>query len=99
MARRSLALSIVLAIAATSAAAAPVSPPPAQLAVQPPAPDERIPPPPGGPVTWLPGSWRWSGIAGAEWQWQRGRYVAWPPADDQPRATPDGRVGIGDGWQ
>src|SRR5271163_201142 len=104
MARWGLALPVVLALAAAATASAP----PAQLAAQPPAPEERVPPPPGGTVSWLPGSWRRTGIAGAEWQWQRGRYVAWPPAaaapeddrqDDRPRAIPDGRIGIGDGWQ
>jgi hypothetical protein len=75
-----LVLAALTVIAATSVVAANPIAPAAQLQTQPTAPEERPPPPPhnGGSVTWLPGQWRSTGIAGAEWQWEPGRYVAWP---------------------
>ncbi|MBI3513094.1 MAG: hypothetical protein HY060_03380 [Proteobacteria bacterium] len=96
-----LALATVLVVAATSGAAGSTIGPSAQLHEPPPAPTEILPPLPRdrGTVTWLPGSWQWTGIAGAEWQWQRGRYVAWPPRHTEPMldrwdGAPSGRVGI-----
>lgn len=67
------------------------SPPPTQVTVATPAPSapltvigappppqvEVIPPSPGGAV-WQAGHWRWTGVAGSEWQWVPGQYVV-PP--------------------
>jgi hypothetical protein len=49
----------------------PATPPQAQV--------EMIPPSPGGGAVWQPGHWRWTGIAGSDWQWVSGQYVI-PPA-------------------
>jgi len=91
-----LVLAAVIGIAGTSVAAASTIAPAAQLHAQPAAPEERAAPPPrnGGTVTWLPGQWRSTGIAGAEWQWDPGRYVAWPAdrsaaAIDPSQSTPN----------
>lgn len=95
--RFGLALAGAIAIAAPSGATATTIAPAAQPNAPPPTPEEHVPPPPPncGTVTWLPGRWQWIGIAGAEWQWERGRYVAWPrdrsaSATVQPRPAPDG---------
>jgi hypothetical protein len=94
-----LVLPMVLVIAGTSPATATTTAPSAELQAQPRAPEELVPPPPPncGMVTWLPGHWRWTGIAGIEWQWERGRYVEWPPGPtasviDQGQSAPDGWV-------
>jgi hypothetical protein len=75
-----LSVAALITVAAASVATATPIAPAAQLYAQPAAPEERAPPPPrnGGSVTWLPGQWRSTGVAGAEWQWEPGRYVAWP---------------------
>jgi hypothetical protein len=50
------------------------SPPPAP-------PQELVPPPPqGGPTTWQPGHWRYTGDRNDQWAWVGGSYVA-APAD------------------
>lgn len=103
-----LALPTVMAIAATSVAAATIVPSTQWQALQapPPALAEIVPSPPPncGAVTWLPGSWRWTGIAGTEWQWEPGRYVQWPrdrPVSviGQRQSQPDDKVGIDDDWR
>jgi hypothetical protein len=100
-----LVLSMVMVVAGTSVAAATAIAPSDQRDTVPPAPQERIPPPPNhGTVTWQPGHWRWTGIAGIEWQWECGRYVEWPPnravsVTGQWHATPNGGDGIDDDWQ
>jgi hypothetical protein len=94
--RFGLALAGAIAIAAPSVATATTIAPAAQPA-PPPTPEELVPSPPPncGTATWLPGRWQWTGIAGAEWQWERGRYVEWPrdrsaSAILQRRPAPDG---------
>lgn len=75
---RAVVLAGIVAVASGAAAATAISPV-ADLRTPPPSPHEAIPAPPrSGAFTWLPGHWRWSGIGGAEWQWERGRYVEWP---------------------
>jgi len=72
---------LLLVITATSAAAATTTVAAATPVAPPSAPQERLPPPPNaGAVTWLPGSWRWTGVGGTEWEWAQGHYVTWPPA-------------------
>jgi hypothetical protein len=100
-----LALPVAMAIAASSVAAATIVPS-AQLQAPPPAFDETVPSPPlnCGTVTWLPGRWRGTGVAGAEWQWERGRYVQWPPdrtasVIGQRQSQPDDEVWIEDDWR
>jgi hypothetical protein len=95
------ALTAVLALLGSAAATASTQVASAPPDAPPPALAERLPPLPRdcGTVTWLPGRWQWTGIAGAEWEWRRGRYVAWPPGDRAPSVEPASpprgdRVGI-----
>jgi hypothetical protein len=75
-----LALATLIGVGAAPLAGA-TSLAPLHASAPPPALEERVPPLPGpGAFTWLPGRWAWTGIAGVEWQWQPGRFVAWPPA-------------------
>ena len=77
--RFALAAAIAIATAPVADATSPA--PSYPLPASPAALEERLPPLPGpGAYTWLPGRWSWTGVAGVEWQWQPGRYVAWPPA-------------------
>jgi hypothetical protein len=99
LARAMLAVVAATPVAATTLDAS------TSLRVPPPALEERLPPLPGrGSFTWQPGSWRWTGIAGAEWEWQSGHYVSWPrrraaaPPDQAP-STSRGWAGIGDDRQ
>jgi len=94
-------VSVVVAGGASGAAAATAAPS-AALRAEPPPLTERVPPLPGqGAFTWLPGRWRWSGLAGVEWQWQPGRYVEWSIARrsgavDRPQPVSNGVIGSDD---
>jgi hypothetical protein len=71
-------VSVMMAASGVSGAATTAREPASALRVPPPPLEERMPSPPGrGAFTWQPGSWRWSGFAGVEWQWEPGHYVAW----------------------
>lgn len=102
-----LGAAAVLAVASWSCgAAASTNATPEPARASPPVLDEQVPPPPRtGAFTWLPGRWHWVGIGGAEWQWESGRYVAWPPparaetAIDRAPANPDGWQRAGEGWR
>jgi hypothetical protein len=93
--RYGLALT-TLALVGAGAAGARTLAPDLQQPAQPAALEERVGPPPGaGAFTWQPGHWMWTGIAGIEWQWEPGRYIAWPRGPQT--ATIDQELSIRDG--
>jgi len=75
-------------------------PSPAYVVTTPPPPPqaqvEMIPPSPGGAAVWQPGHWRWTGIAGSQWQWQPGQYVM--PPSTASHWVPGQWMQSGNGW-
>jgi hypothetical protein len=59
----------------------PAPPPAVMVSPQPPPPpqSELVPPPPSPDFVWQPGHWRYTGIAGRDWDWVGGVYVRRPP--------------------